>query len=68
MSTNIKVIRFTGITAAILALLAYVVSLNMMLAAKGVELSGYQGTDKINSFSLAQLPAGALYTQDMKSS
>ena len=36
----------------------YVVSLNIMLSVKGVELSGYQGTDKINSFSLAQLPAG----------
>lgn len=36
----------------------YVVSLNIMLKVKGVELSGYQGTDKINSFSFVQLPAG----------
>lgn len=36
----------------------YVVSLNLMLSWKGLELSGYQGVDKINGFSLAQLPTG----------
>ena len=36
----------------------YVLTLNLMLAVKDVELSGYQGTDKINSFALSQLPAG----------
>ena len=36
----------------------YVVTLNIMLSAKGIELSGYQGTDKINSFAFSQLPEG----------
>ena len=36
----------------------YIVTLNMMLAAKGQTLSGYQGSDKVNSFSLSTLPQG----------
>ncbi|MBO5346826.1 MAG: glucosyltransferase domain-containing protein [Lachnospiraceae bacterium] len=36
----------------------YVLSLNGMLMWKGVSMSGYQGTDRINSFSLSQLPEG----------
>ncbi len=36
----------------------YVVTLKLMLKWKGMELSGYQGTDKVGSFSLSDLPAG----------
>ncbi len=36
----------------------YVVTLKLMLKWKDVELSGYQGTDRVGSFSLAELPAG----------
>lgn len=36
----------------------YVVTLKLMLKWKGVELSGYQGTDRVGSFSLAEVPAG----------
>ncbi len=36
----------------------YVVTLKLMLKWKGVELSGYQGTDRVGSFSLEELPAG----------
>ena len=38
--------------------LLYVVSLNIMLAYKGEQLSGYQGTDKINGFELSKIPMG----------
>ncbi len=38
----------------------YCVTLKCMLWLKNAELSGYQGTDKINSFSLADLPAGII--------
>lgn len=36
----------------------YVITLKLMLKIKDVELSGYQGTDRVGSFSLADLPAG----------
>ncbi len=36
----------------------YVVTLKLMLAAKGLELSGYQGTDRVASLSLTDIPAG----------
>lgn len=36
----------------------YLITLNMMLKLKGQTLSGYQGSDKVNSFSLSTLPAG----------
>lgn len=36
----------------------YIVSLNIMLNIKGTAISGYQGTDKLNSFSLSELPSG----------
>lgn len=38
----------------------YVVTLKLMLKWKGVELSGYQGTDRVGSFSFADLPAGLI--------
>ncbi len=38
----------------------YVVTLKLMLKWKDVELSGYQGTDRVGSFSLADLPAGMM--------
>ena len=38
--------------------LFYFVTLKIMLSVKGAEISGYQGTDKITSFSLSDLPAG----------
>lgn len=36
----------------------YVITLNCMLKLKGVEISGYQGTDRIGKFVLSDLPAG----------
>ena len=36
----------------------YVISLKMMLRIKDVEISGYQGTDRIGSFVLADIPRG----------
>lgn len=36
----------------------YVVTLKLMLKWKGLELSGYQGTDRVGSFSLIDLPTG----------
>lgn len=36
----------------------YVVTLKLMLKIKGSEISGYQGTDRIGSFSLRELPDG----------
>ncbi len=36
----------------------YLISLKLMLAVKGVSLSGYQGVDQLNSFSFSELPAG----------
>ena len=36
----------------------YVVTLKLMLKWKGEAISGYQGTDRIGSFSLSGLPAG----------
>ena len=38
--------------------LFYVVSLKLMMVWKGAEFSGYQGTDKVLSFSLSQIPRG----------
>ena len=38
----------------------YYVTLKLMLMIKGTEISGYQGTDKIESFSVGDLPAGIL--------
>lgn len=38
----------------------YVITLKIMLKVKDVEISGYQGTDRIGTFSLAELPAGIL--------
>ncbi len=36
----------------------YVVTLKIMLKIKNVEISGYQGTDRIGNFSLADFPRG----------
>ncbi len=36
----------------------YYITLKIMLAIKGTAISGYQGTDKIESFSIADLPQG----------
>ncbi len=36
----------------------YVITLKIMLKVKTVEISGYQGTDRIGTFALAELPAG----------
>lgn len=38
----------------------YVVTLKLMLRIEGVTLSGYQGTDKVGSFSVADLPEGMI--------
>ncbi len=38
----------------------YVISLKIMLKVKDVEISGYQGTDRIGTFALAEIPAGLL--------
>lgn len=38
----------------------YFVTLKLMLRLKGAEISGYQGTDKIESFSLGDLPQGII--------
>ncbi len=40
------------------AYIFYVITLKLMIKIKGVTLSGYQGTDKVGSFSLADLPEG----------
>lgn len=36
----------------------YLVSLKIMLALKHTEISGYQGTDRVSTFSLSELPEG----------
>lgn len=36
----------------------YFISLKIMLNIKGTEISGYQGTDRISTFSLSELPTG----------
>ena len=36
----------------------YVITLKIMLRIKNTELSGYQGTDRVGSFALGELPAG----------
>lgn len=36
----------------------YFISLKIMLSLKGTAISGYQGTDRINTFSLSELPVG----------
>lgn len=36
----------------------YVITLKIMLKCKGVEISGYQGTDRIGSFAISELPLG----------
>ena len=36
----------------------YIVSLKIMLALEGTELSGYQGSDKVGTLDLSSLPAG----------
>ena len=36
----------------------YVLTLKLMLAIKGSEISGYQGTDRLMSFSLSTIPQG----------
>ncbi len=38
--------------------LYYVGSLNIMLTLKNEQMSGYQGTDKVNGFELASIPTG----------
>lgn len=38
----------------------YYVTLKLMLWLKGTEISGYQGTDKIESFSISDLPQGII--------
>lgn len=38
--------------------LFYVLTLNLMLKWKGMEISGYQGTDRIGSFAFGDLPEG----------
>lgn len=40
------------------AYIFYVVTLKIMLYAKGVELSGYQGTDRVTGVILTDIPAG----------
>lgn len=52
----VKVCRY--VVMGIGSYVFYVVTLKLMLKIKGVEISGYQGTDRIGSFSLAELPAG----------
>ncbi len=41
-----------------LGYLVYVISLKVMMSAKGVSMSGYQGTDKVLSFSFANIGSG----------
>lgn len=38
----------------------YVITLKLMLKLKDVEMSGYQGTDRIGSFAIGELPAGLI--------
>lgn len=38
----------------------YVITLKIMLKIKGVEISGYQGTDRIGSLALSEIPAGII--------
>lgn len=51
-----KALRY--ILMGVLGYLFYVVTLNLMLQMQGAELSGYQGTANVQSFSLSELPAG----------
>lgn len=36
----------------------YIITLKIMLALQNTKISGYQGTDRISTFSLSELPAG----------
>ena len=53
-----RIIRYC--TMGIGGYLFYVISLKIMVALRHVEMSGYQGTDKVLSFSLDTLPKGLI--------
>lgn len=57
--TFVKTIRFLFMGAG--GYLFYVISLKLMLAWRGIELSGYQGSDRVIAFSVREIPHG-LYT------
>ncbi len=60
---GIKKVLLTGLRFLLMGIggyAFYLISLKIMLAVQGAELSGYQGSDKVTGLNLSELPAGLI--------